>query len=694
MRRILSHRSLPDRWLLNVGGDGPPDFHPLSSLIEAEHHLFRGDEDVPNLLAFEDLAGNTEFLLPHRVLTMLDGSAYPVPTARLWRWLGELGYAQPTVLACLKMLMTSLLVNSPDAEIIDDESPLPSEFGLTEAGHYYLHHLFHMTDYLALVVADVPLEHRRLREEEGVGFSGRLYSLLEYLEEVRRREDRQIAALANRPPSRELRRVADALSKGGLLTSSLIDGLRDARARGLHSRSKDVQQAAADLPGILASAEKWLAGAEKRLQEVVNRGRRAVHVPTTPLISSEEGLQVQLDLSTLGDDLQMSARVRTKDLPDAAMVAVKSTAPSSQFSQAMLIVRSADVNGVTDVDERAGLQGSFQEVGTDFQPTRADLKVQVVTGPKRADRAALLSADDVGDELRLRLYAAQSGQVEFCKLGAVPDSAILRSWCVNRLGELSALVASGRPIKDSLRVVGTELGQRVLSREGQRMLAALYHTIDTVIVYGGDPEIPWELICPPPEGDAILPLLGSVWRVVRWPAAPDTSELSLALTDSRSPSLAVRTLGLNGQEHWRWQMPDDMSGFKAIARMGGTLHVVGHWASDALKPLHGEMELNAQSIRAFGLTGPTAVILSACGAGAVERASNLAIAIAMQARCVVWAPLVMIREEDAEAIDRTLAAFVHATPKASVEEFMVQQRDSMPLLLLYARYGVSGSRRK
>jgi hypothetical protein len=694
VRRILSHRSLPDRWLLNIDGDTPPDFHPLSSLIEAEHHLFKGDEDVPNLLVFEDHSGNTELLLPHRVLTMLDGSAYPVPTARLFRWLGELGYGQPTVTACLKMMMTALLVNSPDAEVIDAESPLPSEFGLTEAGQYYLHHLFHMTDYLALVVADVPLEHKRLREDEGVGFTGRLHSLLEYMEEVRRREDRQIAALASRPPSRELRRVADALSRGGLLTSALIDGVRDAHARGVHSRSKEVQQAAVDLRSVLANAERWLVGAEKRLQEVVNRGRRALHVPTTPLITSEEGLQVQLDLSTLGDELQMSAHIRTKELPDAAIVAVKSTAPSSQFSQAMLIVRQAEDNPLTEIDERAVLRGSFQEVGPDFQPTRADLTVQVVTVQKQADRVALLSADDVGSELRLRLYSAQAGHVEFGKLGAVADSKALRAWCVERLGELSALVASGRSVEDRLRIVGTELGKRMLSREGQKTLAALYKTIDTAIVYGGDPEIPWELMCPPPDGDALLPLLGSVWRVVRWPADQEAGDLSLALSDSQAPAAVLRTLGLGTQESWRWEMPESMSGLKDIARMGGTLHVVGHWARDVLRPLHGGTELDAQLIRAFGLAGPSAVILSACGAGAVERSSNLAIAIAMQARCVVWAPLVMIREEDADAIDKDLAAFVRLKPKAPVDDFMVQQRGSRPLLSLYARYGVSKAKRR
>jgi hypothetical protein len=276
----------------------------------------------------------------------------------------------------------------------------------------------------------------------------------------------------------------------------------------------------------------------------------------------------------------------------------------------------------------------------------------------------------------------------------VSDAAELRRWSREQLDQLSSQICGGRTIHDRLRIVGTELAQRVLSRTGQKILASLYNTVDSVVIYGSNSEVPWELMCPPPEDEDLLPLLGSMWRTIRWPSDGDVTSLSLALADVQKPAQTMRTVGLGNHDSWRWKTPDDFDGLKGIARLGGTLHLVGRSTTDAFTPLDGSLDLNPQLVRSLGLRGPSSVILSACGEGAAEDLSRLAIAIGLQAGCPVWAPLVMAAQPQIDALDRALAEFVAANPKRSIEDFIADRRAAVPLLSLYACYGVNKPRKK
>src|SRR5215510_4884310 len=71
MRRILSNRKLPGRYLCGFEAK-QPGFHPLTAMFEGSRIVFKGDNQVPNLLWFRTAQGFDEFTLRQRVLAILD----------------------------------------------------------------------------------------------------------------------------------------------------------------------------------------------------------------------------------------------------------------------------------------------------------------------------------------------------------------------------------------------------------------------------------------------------------------------------------------------------------------------------------------------------------------------------------------------------------------------------------------------
>ena len=58
-------------------------------------------------------------------------------------------------------------------------------------------------------------------------------------------------------------------------------------------------------------------------------------------------------------------------------------------------------------------------------------------------------------------------------------------------------------------------------------------------------------------------------------------------------------------------------------------------------------------------------------------------------RRLTWAPLVTIAEEDAKRVDKALGEWVTKNPGRSLELFLRDCRESVPVLRLYVRYGVA-----
>ncbi len=688
VRRLLQNRDLPAEWLLSDGSGDPPSFHPITALIEGSHHIFVGGMDVPNLLSFNGGTGNPEFLLLHRILTLLDSSATPVATARLFRWLSEFeSYDETSVIDCLSLLASSHLIGSSDAEIISREDPLPTELFLTDAGEYYLHHLLHLADYLTMAVLDVPLEHQRLRHSDSESFAARLDSLLEYTEEVKQREERQLARLAKRPPSAELRRVADALSKGGLWTASLLDGFGDVVSRSRLARSSSVQQAVRRVEAEIQPLKRWLDFADQRLREIVNRGRRVVSATIPSVNATERDTQVRAQLSPIGDEIQIRAEVRTTQPSTSTLVAVTGQSPVP-FSQAVPATPAhADVKNEGPVV----LTAQFREV-----PASAtggdDVAFQILSVPRFLSRVGVLSVDEDGEHFNTRFYLLDDQSVRDFTLHGTGTPAEVVAWSVAALNDLSGVVTTGTSFSDRLRIVGTALAERVFSPDSIAVLASMHKLVDTLVVFSSRAEIPWELIAPPAGKPPLLPMIGDVWRVVRWTADPLLGALKLFVSDHRHAARSLITIGVDpAGSTWRHRTPADMGQLTALASTAGTLHLIGHWEGGALVPLDGGCRLDVATVKAFGLYGPSHVIVSACGAGAVEKGANLPIAISMSSGCVVWAPLVMLSEHDALTVDNALMGFVSSNPDEPVESFMRRERDNLPLLKLYVRYGLTQS---
>jgi hypothetical protein len=236
VRRMLRDGRLPSGYLVGLTDDAA--FHPVGALIEDGQTIFRHGRFVPNLLVFEAELGNPDFLVVHRTLCLLDRREN-TPLTELLRWMELLGYPRSIVLKVLQRLAGPLLVRAADTDTFDINNR-PAGLSLTDAGYYYRDHFLGNADYLVSTVLDVPLEHEALRNlvdttpaaKLGRLFTERVNSLLEYSRLVVEREARQVfGTLQGAPASAELRRVADVLRRGGLLTRSLLRGLRAIAAR-------------------------------------------------------------------------------------------------------------------------------------------------------------------------------------------------------------------------------------------------------------------------------------------------------------------------------------------------------------------------------------------------------------------------------------------------------------------------------
>jgi hypothetical protein len=688
-RRLLKAPNLPYRWLLGIEEERP-SFHPLTGLIAGPKVFYTHNIELPNLLFFTASSFGIDYLLPHRILRLLASSRNPIATERLLQWMMQFGsYDVDGVVECLGMLIQSHVIAATDGETISVEEPLPSGLLLTDAGRYYIEKLLHYTDYLAAVVMDVPLEHTLLREQNYDSFGARLGSLMEYAAVVRDAEARQLRELTRRGTGSELARVVQSLSNGGLLTTAVHTGLSNALSRGRTSRSQHLQDVLAKVEKMLSELDHWLLGAEKTLRELRNKAGRSIPVPAQPLLIGEEGVEAQLNVRSVGEDLQMSVEVRGEVEGDTFIAVTASNLASGDFLQATplkprMTSRGSDLPGV--------LKADFPDITPGFELARDTVHLQVLSAPQSVDRVGLLTIDEDNGRARIRLYSGYDDIDN--ELGTVVQMQALKHWATEQLSLISGRVTAGKPFNDDLRVLGTELCSRALSPDGARKLASAYNLLDTVVLCCNETEIPWELMCPPPTSTGILPSVGDVWRVFRWPADPLDGAVRYRISDPRSPAGSIRTLGLdpgmasNGHIE---STPSNVRDLAEVAAKCDSLHIVGHWENGSLHFTGSDFTLTGELVRAFAIPGARNVIISSCGAGAIEKSSSLPVALSLRSngRRIVWSPIVQIRAQDAFEIDAYLSSFANAYPNVPMEEIIRDGRTTLPLLSLYVRYGLS-----
>ena len=686
-RRLLRSTNLPYRWLLTSAQDRPA-FHPLTSMIVGSKVFYEHNPDLPNLLYFNSSTFGIDFLLPHRILRLLTSSRNPITTERILQWLSQFGtYDTTGIIECCSMLLVSHVIGSTDSESISPSDPFPTALFLTDAGRYYVDKVLGYTDYLTSVVVDVPLDHIAMREHGHDTFAARLNSLVEYATEVKHAESRQLRELARRGSGSDLSRVVQSLSNGSLLSYSVLQGLSGALARGRASRSQSVLEMLTRVEAMIAEIEGWLPSAEKALRELRNKSGRTITVPTQPVLIGEEGVEAELNVKTVGEDLQMSVNLRG-ELSGTTFVAVTGLNQPTDFLQATPVNAGNTTGGPV---AEGVLHGNFPDVTPGFALKKDDIHLQVLQAPPFLERVGLLTVNEDNGKARVCLYTGHELDPD---IGSNIEMQKLRTWAVDQLDLISSLITEGQPFSDYLRAIGTELCNLALSPDGTRKLASSLNLIDTIVFCCNETEIPWELLCPPPTETETLPSIGDAWRVFRWPTDPADGAVKYMVCDPRARSGSLRTIGLSKSDFNGKHLASPPRSIHEIAQVAAdcdSLHLVGHWDDGKLKFRDTNFRLDASLVRAFPIPGARSVVLSSCGAGAVDKSASLPIALSLRSRGkrVVWSPMVKLREEDAQQIDSYLFSFMESYPDVPLEELIREGRKTLPLLALYVRYGLS-----
>jgi hypothetical protein len=128
-----------------------------------------------------------------------------------------------------------------------------------------------------------------------------------------------------------------------------------------------------------------------------------------------------------------------------------------------------------------------------------------------------------------------------------------------------------------------------------------------------------------------------------------------------------------------------MTDVESSAKDCATLHLVGQWSGDRQSlSFKGGKEFDLQDAAGYPLRGPQRIIVSGCDTAA-RTMPNLVSTVSAVAGVPAWAPLVTIREADAEQLDIALSAH-HGT----LDDFMMARGTPDSLNRLYVRYGLPG----
>lgn len=701
IRRILCHRTFPGRSLLGMGG--VEQFHVIAAMIEGHRLVFRGDDVVPNLLAFDITEGNCEFLLAHRILALLGMTVEFTGTASLYTWLSVFRYEPPTIRTCLRMLHRSLLITAQDREQWEVAGPEPRAFCLTDAGVYWQRYLFSDPDYLSTCILDVPLEHaavaRWFRDPRNVGraptFAVRLCSLLEYLADVAAREMRHAVALRDARASSARRKVAECLLKGGLLTGALLTALRTIEVNSVSTVVPDVARMLPEVRKAITQRSGDLQEMKGVLESAIATSRKYPSRPTERTDYQGGWGQCQLSAAPAGDDIVLGLEVSPAVEVRSAVVRVTAQQMGTTYSQAIPATHlPSDDAKFRSSGQKGPLKGGAIISGPGAVNDPAKYHVQVLLGRQSGrDNVGLICCDSYGERLRLRFQPSIFSADYFTISGdlKVPD---VKELSKRARDKISTLVLSGQRFDDELIASGLDLACKILTDVGMNRLGALYRTISTLLVESCFDGIPWEWMTlqTPHEVAAELPALGDALRVVRW----DTSVgrgiagvVGLVLGEQLRPLHPIKTVGLNGTGKLSLATPRDLQ--KAGSKCG-TLHIIGHATPDGLE-LSDRLTLDFENMRAFPPRDVGNVVLSVCegasGTSSEDATCSVAARLSEYWGCVCWAPLVVLTQDVVENLDSDMRDFKKDTGSTTMDEFMRERRKENALIRLYVRYGLN-----
>lgn len=688
LRDILAHRHLPVRYLLGLEPSAGGDFHPITAMMEGPQTLYVRRRFLPNLLHMELPDGNSDFVVQHRLLQLLDRERLR-DVGDLISWLEPYGYHGSATIAALKVLQEASLISYNDTERPRQGIGRPDSCLLTEAGEYYRNHILRLGDYLLAAVTDVPLAHEAiLRAGPGYivhdsGFADRLKSLGEYLEEVWRVEARQVNTLRTSPPSPAARKAADALRHGGLLTNYLAAGFDDLLERSRKSRSDQVRAGIPDIERQVALYRSRLQSVGQRLEEAVNRGRKFQPSAVTTLAKyADEAGTLEITGTRTGDDLEVYAEMDLQGTQEAAVVACTAGPnPRCRFGLA--------VTEPGETENRLGVALSTVPDGGDESPVTR-MTAQVLRLPEQHKTAFLLANEEAGCLRVDAVFPSSSSGSEIVPVGTGVKLTELRPLVkelVTTIGHAVVRGMSPRRLHSELRVVGTQLCDLLMHKEGQRMLASHLRSVDTLVIQTTELSVPWEWLClagsqPGQQGA----MIGGAWRTIRWPV--DKYRAVMLRLNSQSPPAGVlKTVG-------DVEIASQATCFEDLVHWGSqadSFHLIGHYGGrDSQSGLHlGEdLVLSRAAVRAYTVS-TSAVVLSTCGAGGMQLESSLPVAISEAWRCVAWAPIVEITDELAMALDKEMREFLRSTPAASLDDYFGTSHESDPFKRLYCRYGLS-----
>ncbi|MBU8546094.1 MULTISPECIES: hypothetical protein [Roseomonadaceae] len=704
-RRIIRDSRLPEKFLL--GQSETYEFHPISCLIDGGAYIYTHDRYVPNILVFDNGSGNPNFLIQHRILILLEPAVFTT-VAELCRCLNLMGYDRYMVLQALEMLSGPLLIRANSGDTISASDP-PEKVELTQAGYFYRQHFLRNADYLTAVVLDVPLQHETLRSLVDISlekvrggrryFSARIASLIEYAHEVSKREERQIfVQLTTASASPELLRLADALRNGGLLTRSIMMALT-----AVHGRSQmSLNQA------ILSSIETALTELgdhcdriEKRLDELVNRVRRAPTGIQQDLLPQSESGDFNIKLRDRGENLEAVADIPASRTDSAVVVSLEAVSGEHKIRMSTVAVpigKYENNSGQPKASHRAimvfpRLPGFAGEVLT---------KVSGIEIHHPVSETLFISPNINGATMQLLLHRLANGR-KGEPIGPEVNLEEIESLSKELIQDINSRAGAGPLDLRWIREAGAELATKVLDNRGANYLCSLLKSSSLILLHSPMNSFlaPWEWLCPIPQADEETEPLAHGRMVVRWIGAPFDAANSLHHAKAHRQMKSMVTIGLpnSADRPWRVRTPSTPEDLADISSSADVLHIVGHWNDKEKVVEIGEgsdkLQINNKTIKAYNIGSKHgSLILSVCKLGNLKSASNLAMTAVDTRSAAVWTPITTIREADADELDQDLHDYVenqndkseHAPKRLGL--FFLHRRKRNPWTHVYVRYGL------
>jgi hypothetical protein len=382
--------------------------------------------------------------------------------------------------------------------------------------------MFETVDYLTTVVVDVSLEHKYFKEN-GDSFVTRVESLLEYIEEVRQCEQRQIYQTLSKqkPATVALLRVSEALSNGGTLLASLTRGLEHIAARGRNSTSAPLRKMISErIESTIAQHKKTVNEFEDRLRQVANRGRQAHWSPGRweKHLNSPSGAQITVSGLPRGDEILVSAKIKMNESCHSGLLNLEGQAGKQQIvSTAFATTSAEDPMTLTAHMGSFSRDLSYDTLGGVFVPFEPP---EPATTRMRDRRALLAVNENYQGGLDVKLYFEHQN-CDACphQIGSISsaDTLELESWCEEQLAEVGTIVGRGDNFNARLRSIGVGLERRVLTGEGRNTLETCLSNIDTLVIASRSHNIPWEWLTLPQRSPGAPPL--PLWEMLYGPSA-------------------------------------------------------------------------------------------------------------------------------------------------------------------------------